>query len=326
MYHMKINNSLISSLAFLLLMTSINVVASRYLSEEISIREQFEEWMVQYGRAKIFKNFQQNVERIEALRKLNLGYEVGINNFSDMTQEEFEAAYTDGGVVSDLAPTPFTFVNMSYPDSFDWRELGAVTEVKDQGLNSGDLRSLSEQQIIDCDIYDNGCNGGLAARVYKYASSSTGGKHVGIANEEEYPYLDKTGTCKGNSIGADPVTIVGGYEFVPSNSEIDLARAVAQGSVSVRVQSGDGLQAYTGGIFKGPCGKKLNHAMTIVGYTPSYWIVKNWGVWWGENGYIRMRRGADGPAGLCGIAREPSYPFSYIERNDSSKENQQNYH
>ena len=34
---------------------------------------------------------------------------------------------------------------------------------------------------------------------------------------------------------------------------------------------------------------KVNHAVLLVGYTPSYWIIKNqWGLKWGEQGYIRV--------------------------------------
>ena len=32
--------------------------------------------------------------------------------------------------------------------------------------------------------------------------------------------------------------------------------------------------------------------MLLVGYTPDYWIIKNsWGPGWGENGYVRIKRG-----------------------------------
>lgn len=34
-----------------------------------------------------------------------------------------------------------------------------------------------------------------------------------------------------------------------------------------------------------------DHAVLLVGYTPEYWIVKNqWGLDWGENGYVRISR------------------------------------
>jgi hypothetical protein len=48
----------------------------------------------------------------------------------------------------------------------------------------------------------------------------------------------------------------------------------------------------------------LDHAVTLVGYGTTddnvdFWIVKNsWSDMWGEDGYVRMRRGTD----CCGLA------------------------
>ncbi|KAL5223104.1 hypothetical protein ABZP36_027817 [Zizania latifolia] len=69
------------------------------------------------------------------------------------------------------------------------------------------------------------------------------------------------------------------------------------------------------GVFDGPCGTRLDHGVTAVGYgtggskSHDYIIVKNsWGSQWGEKGYIRMRRGTGNRAGLCGINKMASYP------------------
>ncbi|KAJ0795090.1 putative fruit bromelain [Helianthus annuus] len=62
------------------------------------------------------------------------------------------------------------------------------------------------------------------------------------------------------------------------------------------------------GIFSGPCGMELMHAMLIVGYDQDpdgtkYWIVKNsWGEGWGEKGYIHMLRGTS-IQGVCNMYR-----------------------
>ena len=62
-------------------------------------------------------------------------------------------------------------------------------------------------------------------------------------------------------------------------------------------------------------GTELDLGVAVVGYGVTddgtkYWIVKNsWGTEWGEEGYIRMKRGIDAKEGICGIAMGASYPI-----------------
>ena len=95
-------------------------------------------------------------------------------------------------------------------------------------------------------------------------------------------------------------------------SEEALAKAVAEnGPVSVAVDA-SGFQNYRGGVYYNRrCRNEaqgLNHAVLVVGYTPTFWIVKNsWGAYWGDSGYIYMARNQNN---LCGIADYPSYPIA----------------
>lgn len=102
---------------------------------------------------------------------------------------------------------------------------------------------------------------------------------------------------------------------MPKNSESTLVQAVANQPVSVAIEaSGSDFQHYSSGVFNGPCGTRLDHGVTVVGYGTTddgtkYWLVKNsWGSSWGEEGYIRMQRDIKAPEGLCGIAMQASYP------------------
>lgn len=60
-------------------------------------------------------------------------------------------------------------------------------------------------------------------------------------------------------------------------------------------------------ITSSDCGDKIDLAVTAVGYGTEdgndYYLVRNsWGKAWGDNGYLKIGRLADG-SGICGIQK-----------------------
>lgn len=84
------------------------------------------------------------------------------------------------------------------------------------------------------------------------------------------------------------VVDITGFEDVPANDEVSLAKAVAAQPVSIAVAVTPALQFYSKGVFDGNCGTALNHGVLAVGYGEDveggkFWKIKNsWGEGWGE--------------------------------------------
>lgn len=126
----------------------------------------FDNWMFKYAR--VYKDlaekemrftiFKENAELVEAFsRGGNKGFNLTLNNFADLTDEEFQDFYT-GYSKSSKAYSPgmsmakndtfFKYANLeSVPSSIDWRKKGAVTPVKDQG-QCGQLHSCFDNSIF----------------------------------------------------------------------------------------------------------------------------------------------------------------------------------
>ncbi|KAK6115926.1 hypothetical protein DH2020_008195 [Rehmannia glutinosa] len=332
-----------------------NNLAGPGLRSDDEVLSMYESWMVKHGKSynalgekeKRFQIFKDNLRYIDEQNAVaDRSYKLGLNRFADLTNEEYRKTYLgvrpDGnrrltGAKSDRYEPK---LGDSLPDSIDWREKGAVVDVKDQGscgscwafstiaaveginqIATGSLISLSEQELVDCDTsYNEGCNGGLMDYAFQFII-----KNGGIDSEEDYPYKGRDGRCDQYRKNAKVVSI-DAYEDVPSYNEKALQKAVASQPISVAIEAGGrDFQLYEStisnipfkspqGIFTGKCGDELDHGVAAVGYGTAdgkdYWIVRNsWGASWGEKGYIRMKRNVETKTGLCGIAVEPSYPI-----------------
>jgi len=276
---------------------------------------------------KRFETFQENKKKVEEHNAKNLGWTMAMNEFSDMSWEEFHAGFTGyKGKQHNFMRSQNLHVplkNEVFAEEIDWRTKNVVTPVKNQGqcgscwafsttgsvegahaIATGKLVSLSEQQLVDCSTAEgnSGCNGGLMDFGFEYII-----KNGGITLEENYGYTAKDGTCKTRQ---SKDVQISGYKDVNQGDESDLMSALQKGPVSIAIEADQsGFQFYQGGVFKGQCGKQLDHGVLLVGYGTEggddYWLVKNsWGASWGDDGYIKLIRGQD----QCGLADSASYP------------------
>nr|XP_019936152.1 PREDICTED: cathepsin L1-like [Paralichthys olivaceus] len=262
-------------------------------------------------------------------------FTMAMNKYGDLTQQEFQvlqgasinAQFVHRGKTvsarrlrSNARKLDAWFV--------DYRTMGYVTEVKDQGYcgscwafsttgaiegqiykKTGQLISLSEQNLVDCSKpYGTfGCNGAWMANAYDYVVNN------GLQSTSTYPYISvDTQPCYYESRLA--VAHIKDYRFIPKGDEQALADAVATiGPITVAIDADHAsFLFYSSGIYDEPsCNpNNLSHAVLLVGYASEggqdYWIIKNsWGSSWGEGGYMRMVR--DG-SNTCGIASYALYP------------------
>jgi len=269
-----------------------------------------------------YNTFKANLNTVIAHNAKGLSYTMAMNEFGDLTFEEFSSKLGLKAVKRDFARSLNTANLSSNGETKDWREDGAVNGVKNQGqcgscwafsavaaieganaIQNGKLYDLSESQLVDCSAsYGNhGCNGGLMDNAFEYVIANGG-----LCASKDYPYKPTDGACKASS--CESAAMISGYKNVKANDEKDLVAAIANTVVSVAVEANSNFQFYSSGVFSGPCGKSLNHGIAAVGYdlsgsAPHYIVRNSWGASWGEGGYIRMAHGKN----LCGIAAMASY-------------------
>jgi cathepsin L len=336
-------------------LVSARAYAPLHRYTESQLQSKFTRWMHEHNKKYAsteemftrFANFKATVEFVESHNaKYNRGestFYTAVNKFADLTTAEFTqylGLKRDGKTGPTHAPPALSKkakaklareAKAAPPASIDWRDLGAVTGVKDQGQCGScwafsataamegahfqatqTLTSLSEQLCVDCvNGGKDDCQAGGEMHDCYLEVISLGGDMT----DDDYPYC----TCDHNPCGFDKTKVAAtfhSYMNVTSGDEDALKAAIALHVVSVGIDaSNQSFQSYSGGVYDEPnCKTKyadLDHGVTAVGYgndpdNGDYYIVKNsWGFNWGLNGYIYMSRNKQNQ---CGIATDATFP------------------
>ena len=161
------------------------------------------------------------------------------------------------------------------PSYVNWVEKGVTSPVKDQGhcgscwafastatieshaaINSGQLKTLSPQQLVDCAPNTlscggtGGCQGSIAELAFNYVQL------YGMTSEYKYSYSsyfsgNAAPSCQYNQTLQTPEVTLDGYVKLPSNNYEGILTVVAtQGPVAVAVDAST-WHDYETGVFNG---------------------------------------------------------------------------
>ena len=258
-----------------------------------------------------YKTLLTKMEYIQENSTLNSGLTLRLQNMSDVRNSSF--------IKSNKLFVRRRLKTDRTQKSLDYRKQGYVTTPMVQGScggcfaiaavgnleywykkKSGNLLNLSVQEALDCTRpMTDGCNGGAMEFVFKKAMTNP----IGPASFD--PYKFHNSRCQRRFFR--PYVRVKHYKSVNYGVERHLEKYINNyGPIPVGVDSQSmQFELYKNGIIREHhCGKDIDHAVLVVGYTPDYWIIKNsWGTSWGEGGFFYLERGTN----ACGIDTYSSF-------------------
>lgn len=222
-------------------------------------------------------------------------------------------------------PAEYQTLNVSrdLPESYDSREHGLVTPIKNQG-NCGSCWSfartkafeaasilagravgenidLAEQDALVNDHNSYGCRGGFMDGRFEVDK--------GITTEELCPYkASGRFSCKGAKFAkALRWSMVGEEKRAPSVDELRQA-IFSYGVIAVTVAAGGSFSPNDEGRIT-TCGSRgINHMVTLAGYRPApsggyeFLIANSWGDDWGDSGFAWSKQGCNQLASTPGDA------------------------
>lgn len=159
--------------------------------------------------------------------------------------------------------------------------------------------TLASQTLVSCTRNPRSCGGagGCEGATVELAYDLV--KERGIPLAVDWNYESGSGptpNCREDVFKGLRVGVTG-QELLPRNKLLPLKQALVEsgGPVAVGVDATDWFNYVDGILTDGKGRFNINHAVTLTGYQEpkagklGWWRIKNsWGVYWGENGYVRL--------------------------------------
>ncbi|KAF0709540.1 Aste57867_5882 [Aphanomyces stellatus] len=278
------------------------------------------------------ERFKNTLLAVQDAAKANPGAEFSaFNQFALLSQDEFNAALTTH-VNQEMADAAPWSTSTSLAPRVDWSTSSCNAPVKHQGgcgsawafaavatvefahcLGTGERLSLSEQQVVSCDAFNFGCDGGSPTAAVDFLQT------VGrVCTARSFPYTSgatgATGACN-VTCTKTPLSI--GGSVITTAGPASLLSVLQAQPAAVVVEAGNSVwKNYKRGVVTQCPGNPSDHAVLAVGYdtvdttgaSVNVWKIKNsWGASWGDNGYIYLQRGEPG-AGVCNVAQGIIFP------------------
>jgi cathepsin L len=262
----------------------------------------------------------------EQFAKGEKSYQLGHNEYSDMTHEEFQ-----NKVLIKMPQKPecrnqtifSAQPNLNIPHSVDWTSV--TPWVKNQGQcgscytfgSIGALEGLyarkyghnirlSEQHLLDCTRAhgNQGCGGGWDHDCFEFVK-----RNGGVFTEQQYPYKGQEGYCPAQNKNIQYARVSNYIKVKDVNSFTQAVATVGPISAALDANPRDFLMYRSGVYNNAQCGASgwTTHIVTVVGYgeeagIPYYLIKNSWGTSWGEGGFMKLARNK------CLIAQYGVYP------------------
>lgn len=168
-----------------------------------------------------------------------------------------------------------------------------------QSMTVGRYTALSEQHVLDCSNAGS-CSSGYHYRALNYIRNTNK-----LASSSQYKYRTAKQRCyASNYQNAMQIRVTRIWQ---ARGDRNLASAISKGPVAVLLYNfhGVSVEGYKSGVLMpqnhGP--RAMNHIVVAVGYTSSYWELRNsWGSWWGKGGYFHHSRSKNNNIGVSDYA------------------------